>query len=44
MNELNYADVPSTFTFKRLFEKEILDEIKNLRNGKGKPVDDIPKK
>ena len=31
MNGLNYADVPSTFTFKRLFEKEILDEIKKWK-------------
>lgn len=26
MKELKHVDVPSTFTFKRLFEKEILDE------------------
>ena len=34
----------SAFTVKNFFEKEILDEIKNSKNEKAQPVDDIPTK
>ena len=44
MNKLKNVNVPSTFTLKILYGKEILDGIKNLKNVKAQPVDDITTK